>query len=115
MAAADVFVLMTREDIWGLVINEALSVGTPIVSTNKCVAAVETIEDGTNGYIVNNEDALGAATKLEYLLLNEELREFMAKNNIEKARKYTIESMTQQYTNIINNFLDANNDERASR
>ena len=39
--AADLFVLPTREDIWGLVINEAMAVGLPVVSTDMCVAATE--------------------------------------------------------------------------
>ena len=43
--AADVFVLPTREDIWGLVINEALNYGIPIVSTNGCVAACELLPE----------------------------------------------------------------------
>ena len=37
---SDYFVLATREDIWGLVINEAMSFGLPIISTDKCVASV---------------------------------------------------------------------------
>ena len=32
--AADLFVLPTREDIWGLVINEALSYGLPVITTD---------------------------------------------------------------------------------
>ena len=105
MAAADVFALMTREDIWGLVVNEALSVGTPVVSTNKCVAAVEMISDGINGYIVENEDAAAAADRIDYLLENDVIRERMFKNNIQKAYGYTIETMVKRYVSIIEKTL----------
>ena len=41
--AADIFVHPTREDIWGLVINESMAYGLPVVTTNKCVAGMELI------------------------------------------------------------------------
>ncbi len=65
LKAADLFVLPTREDVWGLVINEAMAVGLPVVSTNKCVAAAELIENEVNGYIVpvDNSKELGEAMK----------------------------------------------------
>lgn len=61
--AADIFVLPTREDIWGLVINEAMAYGLPVVTTEKCVAGVEMVCEGHNGYIVpvENTDALKKA------------------------------------------------------
>ena len=42
----------TREDIWGLVINEALAYGLPTITTERCVAGLELIEDGVNGLLV---------------------------------------------------------------
>jgi len=105
MAAADVFALMTREDIWGLVINEAMSMGTPIVSTNKCVAAIEMIENGVNGYIVEYDDYSLAANRINSLLYNEALCRQIRKNNVVKAKKYTIETMKEAYTRIINGFM----------
>ena len=53
---ADIFVLPTRSDVWGLVINEAMANGLPIITTNKCIAGLELIEDGKNGYIVETEN-----------------------------------------------------------
>ena len=50
--ASDLFVLPTREDIWGLVINEAMSFGLPIITTRKCIAGTELITDGENGYLL---------------------------------------------------------------
>lgn len=50
--AADLFILPTREDIWGLVINEAMSYGLPVITTNKCIAGIELIINNINGFIV---------------------------------------------------------------
>ena len=105
MAAADLFVLLTREDIWGLVINEAMSMGTPVISTDRCVAAVEMIENGINGYVVETENAKSAAEYMDLLINDDVLRKKIQNSNIEKAKLYTIESMTKSYVDIINKFL----------
>lgn len=105
IAAADVFVLTTREDIWGLVINEALSAGTPIVSTTKCVASVELVENGINGFVVAPNDPKATAAALDQLLSNNDLRTKIINNNLQKAKIYTIENMAKVYANIISDHL----------
>ena len=49
---SDLFILPTKEDIWGLVMNEAMGYGLPVITTDKCIAGVELITDEINGYIV---------------------------------------------------------------
>ena len=46
--ASDLFVLPTREDIWGLVTNEAIAYGLPVITTDRCLSGVEIIKDGEN-------------------------------------------------------------------
>lgn len=91
--AADVFVLPTRKDTWGLVINEAMSFALPVITTENCVAGVELIDNGINGYLIKNEDADTLHDKIQYLLENPELRLDMARNNIERIKSYTFENM----------------------
>ena len=52
MKAADLFVLPTRYDIWGLVINEAMASGLPVITTTRCVSGMELVENGKNGYVI---------------------------------------------------------------
>ena len=60
IAAADVFVLPTLFDGWGVVLNEAASLGKPLISTTECGAAWHLIHPGQNGFRVksNNVSAL---------------------------------------------------------
>ena len=53
---ADVFVLPTLEDVWGLVVNEAMCCGLPIITTNAAGCSIDLIENGYNGYIVDSGD-----------------------------------------------------------
>jgi glycosyltransferase involved in cell wall biosynthesis len=55
MSAADVLVLPSRWDGWGMVINEALSVGVPVIVSDRCGAS-DLIRHGANGYVFRSED-----------------------------------------------------------
>lgn len=89
--AADLFVLPTREDIWGLVINEAMSYGLPVVTTDRCIAGLEMIDNGKNGFIVPVDAIEELKDAMEKILNNDIQR--MSINALEKARQYTIEKM----------------------
>ena len=103
---ANIFVLPTREDIWGLVINEAMAKGLPIVTTNKCVAGLELVENEKNGFIVpvDNEEELKKA--IEKIINNKKLQETMSNNNIEKIKSYTIENMAKVHIKIFENIIN---------
>lgn len=105
---ADVFALATREDIWGLVINEAMALGLPIVTTDKCIAGKELIEDDINGYIIETENIQQLRKSIEKILNDEQLSKCMTKNNIEKIKKYTIENMAVEHIKIFEKILEGN-------
>ena len=93
--AADVFVLPTRGDTWGLVINEAMAAGLPVITTKKCVAGLELIEDDENGYLIDVDDAAALADRICHLLADDGLRNKMAENNLKKISGYTFEEQAR--------------------
>ena len=96
--AADLFVLPTREDIWGLVINEALAYGLPTITTDRCVAGLELIEEGVNGYVVPVGDADALAQKIQLVLDAD--REKMGAAALQAVRPYTLENMAKTHGEI---------------
>ena len=96
--AADLFALPTREDIWGLVINEALAYGLPTITTDRCVAGLELIEDGVNGYVVPVEDEKALTEKIQAVLASD--LEQMGKAALKKVRPYTLENMAKTHAEI---------------
>ncbi|MFE8701750.1 glycosyltransferase family 4 protein [Cytobacillus sp. FJAT-54145] len=102
---SDLFVLPTRGDVWGLVINEAMAFGLPIVTTNKCVAGLELVKDNENGFIVpvNNSSAL--AKRIIDVLKDQKVVEKMSRNSLDKIQKYTIENMVSVHMSIIDSIL----------
>lgn len=102
--AADLFVFPTREDIWGLVVNEAMANGLPVITTDKCVAGLELIKDGENGYIVPTENSEMLASKINELMRNDSLRLSMAMNGLQKIRRYTVENMANVHASILKEY-----------
>ena len=100
--AADLFVLPTREDIWGLVINEAMAHALPIVTTNNCVSGIELVEENVNGYIIDTEDDKSLTNSIKKILYNENMK-LMKINSKEKIKAYTIEEMVRSHIKIFMN------------
>lgn len=104
--AADLFVLPTREDIWGLVINEAVAYGLPVISTDKCVAAVELNRKKCIGEIIPSEDTEALRKSIIKMISNQDI-EAICENVVDVAREYTIENSAyihyKIFEEIINN------------
>ena len=61
-AAADVLVLPSERESWGLVANEALACGTPIIVSDACGCSVDLARDGAGLiYPAGDRDALAGA------------------------------------------------------
>ena len=98
--AADLFVLPTRGDIWGLVINEAMANALPVITTNRCIAGLELVKDGENGYIVDVDDIEAFSNKIDKILFQDDIKAF-SKKSIEIAKEYTIEHMVERHIEIL--------------
>lgn len=99
--AADVFVHPTREDIWGLVINEAMASGLPIITTDKCIAGLELVKDGVNGYVIPAENISALTDKVNYLLEHDYTRKKMGENSLRIIKDYSIETMAKDHYEIL--------------
>ena len=99
--AADVFVLPTREDIWGLVVNEAMAYGLPVITTDRCVAGLELVEEGVSGYIVPVGDENALAEKMERILKQDLAA--CGQAALDRIRPYTIENMAKVHVEIFEN------------
>lgn len=99
--AADMFVLPTREDIWGLVINEAMAAGLPVITTDRCGAGLELVKNGVNGYLVPVGDSDMLADRINTILGDLKLRREMSMASLEIIHSYTIENMVSEHIKIL--------------
>ena len=50
MALARAFILASTTDQWGLVVNEAMACGLPVLVSNRCGCAVDLVRDADTGF-----------------------------------------------------------------
>lgn len=100
--AADAMLFLTREDIWGLVVNEAMTFGLPVITTDHCMAGVEMINDGENGFLVPADTYLEAVQCIKNLFDTKTQIITMSQKCIETAKKYTISQMVLRHMEIFN-------------
>lgn len=102
---ADLFVFPTYSDVWGLVINEAMAQGLPIITTDKCIAGIEMIKTNEIGKIIPvNTSAEKLAEYIDYAFSNYE--KFNTHKIINIAKEYTIEKMAEKHIKIINEVFE---------
>ena len=98
--AADAFVLATRGDVWGLVVNEAMANALPVITTEGCVAGCEMIQHGENGFRIPCDAWEPIAEHLNALLGSDTLREQMANAALNTVRSYTLEAMARVHADL---------------
>ena len=85
--AADVFVMPTRNEAFGLVYQEAAAAGVPAIGT-RLNAIPEIVADGETGLLVEPGDTAGLANAMHALIASAELRDRLgthARDTIERA------------------------------
>ena len=97
--AADVFVHPTREDIWGLVINEAMAKGLPVITTDRCIAGLELITSDAFGKIVSVGDHNALANAITETL--ESGSSVRSEKILIAIREYTLEKMAERHIEVL--------------
>lgn len=92
LSHADIFVLSSLSESFGIVLLEAMVYGLPIVAT-RVGGIPEIIENGVNGFLVNPGDPQKMADKILQLLTDEKLAAKMSNNNQQKVTQYNWEEI----------------------
>lgn len=64
LAFAGAFVHVSLSEQWGLVVNEAMAAGLPVIVSHQCGCAEDLVEDGVNGWTVDAHSEADIAVRL---------------------------------------------------
>ncbi|MEG4250550.1 glycosyltransferase family 4 protein [Microcoleus sp. Pol10D4] len=96
---ADIFVFPTFEDVWGMVVPEAMVFGKPVLCSNGA-ASCELIISGENGYIFDPSSAKELADKMQIFLDNPDLIESMGEQSRQIISQKTPETAAKAYVEV---------------
>ena len=102
MIHSSIFTLSSIFEGLPLVIVEAMACGLPVVSYACPCGPKDIISEGQDGFLVNVNDEIALANKINILIENEALRKQMSDAALIKASKYKIKNIVSIWMNIFN-------------
>lgn len=91
LAVSDVFILPSISETWGLVVNEAMAAGLPVIVSKKCGCYPDLVRDGENGFSFNPLDKDGLFNIMKEIVDGKMDLKRMGESSLEIVKGYTPE------------------------
>jgi glycosyltransferase involved in cell wall biosynthesis len=88
-ALADGLIFPTHSDTWGLVVNEAMSCGLPIIASDVAGCLADLVQDGWNGFVIPPVDSFQLTAAMVRLAGDAGLRIEMGSRSRERVQAYS--------------------------
>lgn len=108
LANSDLFVLSSIYEPFGIVLQEAMQAGLPIISTNDGGQG-DLIEHGVNGLLVDYGDEEKLAECIKLVLSDGRMRKRMQEENRERIKNYSSDIIAGRYLEILSRLVLKNN------
>jgi glycosyltransferase involved in cell wall biosynthesis len=99
--AADVFVLASRRETWGVVVNEAMAAGLPLVVSDQVGAGHDLVVAGRNGDVVPADDVEALTTALRDLATDAARRERYGRASKEAISDWGYEKSVESFLDLV--------------
>lgn len=100
-AAADLFVLPSVHEPWGVVVNEAMAAGLPIVLSDRVGAAPDLLVDGENGRVFPAGDETALAAAIADVVRDPDRRAAMGAASAQRVLAWRYESSVQGFSDAV--------------
>ncbi|MGV2989287.1 glycosyltransferase family 4 protein [Vibrio sp. E150_011] len=97
--ASDALILPSRDEPWGLVVNEAIAFGTPVIVSDDCGSASTLVNHGINGFIYSVSEPEKIKKHIEMLGELDTLKSHQECNRLSKL--YSIENSAISFLDVI--------------
>ncbi|HUR20729.1 MAG TPA: glycosyltransferase family 4 protein [Vicinamibacterales bacterium] len=90
-AASDLFVLPAENEPWGLIVNEVLCAGVPVIVAAQVGCVPDLVHDGENGLLVTAGDVASLTAAVRRLLADENARVSMGQKGLDLIQNWNYE------------------------
>lgn len=106
MSEAEIYVLPSRHEGLPMVLIEAMSQGMACIAYDCVSGPSDIINDGINGILVENQNKEAMTTRLNELIVNEDLRQSLRNNSLKSLDKFTMDNVGNKWMRLFNELLD---------
>lgn len=99
LSNSDVYVLSSVHEGFGIVLQEAMQVGLPIVSTD-FGGQVDLVKDEENAFLVKYGNKTMMVNAIRKLITDKRTAEMMRMKNLEKIKEYKSENIAEKYLEL---------------
>jgi 1,2-diacylglycerol 3-alpha-glucosyltransferase len=94
-ALAEALVFPTQSDPWGLVVNEAMAGGLPIIASAVAGCTADLVRDADNGFVVGPRDVAQLTVAMRKLVSNPQHAAEMGARSAQRIRAFTPEACAE--------------------
>jgi glycosyltransferase involved in cell wall biosynthesis len=91
-ACGDIFVLPSLWEPWGLVVNEAMAAGLPVIVSDKVGCSPDLVEEGGNGYVFGHDNRDQLADRIASLVASASLRAGFSARSKQIISRWSLEA-----------------------
>lgn len=103
-AQAKLFLFPTKNDPWGVVVNEAMASGMPVITCENAGVANDLVIDGYNGYVLPLEEKIWADT-IVAVFKSSDTYQILSDNAVKQVQIYSFENAAKGIIDAVNSVI----------
>lgn len=108
LALADVLVLPSKSEPWGLVVNEAMACKMPVIVSDKCGCHADLVQQSKNGFVFNHQSTKELSAYLSFFIQNHTEISIMGLNGFETIKAFSPQNAVNEMLEGLKNIQNEN-------
>lgn len=110
LAQSDVLILPSKSEPWGLVVNEAMVCGMPVIVSQKCGCVADLVQNGVNGFAFDPAEQTELETHIQFFLRHPDSIQAMGQKSIQLIAPFAAGPVARQ---MVQTYRDLDQNKKA--
>lgn len=103
---ASLFIMTSRFEGLPMTLLETKPYHLPLISFKCKTGPAELIEDGVNGFLIEQDDIKGMSNRIQQLIDSKKMRELFSANSQKDIERFKLETVVKQWENLLDNMRE---------